>query len=126
MSTAMPACASSPPPRKRWHRSRHEKAGMFKRLPLGLVLADTLIGCSGGVALKPIQAPCPGDTIDGLTWSPDNTKVAFFTERVQSPTWSLQVFDLTTGTNTHLADVPQNALNPQWSPDSSRLLSGYD
>jgi Tol biopolymer transport system component len=99
---------------------------MRQCLVLSFILAASLIGCSGKLARKPIQAPCPGVSIDGLAWSPDGTKMAYFEGLHWNGTNQLYVIDMISGTSTHLADLPLETVAPQWSPDSSRLLTGVD
>jgi Tol biopolymer transport system component len=91
-----------------------------------LILAASLIGCSGGIALRPIQAPCPTVSVDGPSWSPDGTKIAYFEDPHWNGTNRLHVIDVISGSTTHLADIPAQTVAPQWSPDGSNLLTASE
>jgi Tol biopolymer transport system component len=104
-------------------RSSHRCSLLF-RLALGAVLAASLIGCSGKIALKPIQVPCPGVDIYAQSWSPDGSQIVYFVSD-QGGTTRLQLFELASGDATTVAErSTDRALAAGWSPDSSRWLTG--
>jgi Tol biopolymer transport system component len=96
------------------------------RLIIGVVLAASLIGCGGKVALKPMWVPCPEVEIYDPVWSPDSMKVAYFTSAHRSGSKALYSYDVMSDTTTKLADMSAKSFHAVWSPDGDQLLIAYD
>jgi Tol biopolymer transport system component len=96
------------------------------RLILGVLLTASLIGCSGGVALKPMWTPCPMMEIHGISWSPNAEKIAYFIGVPYSGTTTLHITDLVSGGSNSLGELLTSSNIAKWSPDGSRMFVGYD
>jgi TolB protein len=59
--------------------------------------------------------------IQGLTWSPDGSQLAFSALKTRNNRFKLFTLDLNTSTLTRLSGATDNDVNPSWSPDGTQI-----
>jgi Tol biopolymer transport system component len=88
------------------------------------LLAVGMVGCSGGVTMKPLWVPCPYDALYWMSWSQDNTQIVYLKGKVESRSRGIYVYDFAQGNTTKVIEM-DDPLPPVWSPDGNYILTGY-
>ncbi len=104
------------------HTVLYTKDGQIYRY-LVAAAANTPAGTQASGALKPARATTPyvkawGSNYDPK-WSPDGTKIAFVSDRVDHS--FVCVYDVRTKHLTYLSPSVDHDTSPTWSPDSKRI-----
>ncbi len=72
--------------------------------------------------LEPRQLTASKESEDGVTWSPDSTRIAFSSKRGDDDVSQIYVMDMTMpGEAQQVTSLATGASKPKWSPDGARL-----
>ena len=71
---------------------------------------------------EPVRLTASSESEDGVTWSPDSTRIAFSSKRGEAEVSQIYVMNMTgPGEAQQITSLSTGASGPKWSPDGKRL-----